>query len=96
MRPPNTTTNASQFYDAGHGAGMRQIAPKLVGVPINVLGEESEGGDALQAGERFDAGGLRRPERPLESLEARREIRDPQLVAARVGRTVSTIAALRR
>jgi hypothetical protein len=33
---------------------MRQIAPKLAGVPINVLGEESEGGDARQASERFD------------------------------------------
>ncbi len=75
---------------------MRQIAPKLAGVPMNVLGEESEGGDTRQAGERFDPDDLRRPERPLESLEARREIRDPQLVAVRVGRTVSTIAVLRR
>jgi hypothetical protein len=63
---------------------------------MNVLGEESEGGDARQAGERFDADDLRRPERPLESLEARREIRDPQLVAVRVGRIVSAIAVLRR
>src|SRR5271165_2517462 len=48
MRPPNSTTNASQFYDAGQGVGMRQIAPKLAGVPMNVLGEESEGSDARQ------------------------------------------------
>jgi len=76
---------------------MRQIAPKLAGVRMNVLGEESEGGDARQDGERFDpADDLRLPERPLESLEARREIRDPQLVAVRVGGSVSTIAVLRR
>ena len=71
---------------------MRQIAPKLAGVRMNVLGEESEGGDAWQAS-RFDRNDLRRPERPLESLEARCEIPDPQLVAVRVG--VSTIAVLR-
>jgi hypothetical protein len=60
---------------------MRQIAPKLAGVRMNVLREESEGVDARQAGARFDPHDLRRPERPLESLEARREIRDPQVVA---------------
>jgi hypothetical protein len=48
---------------------------------MTVLGEESEGVDARQAGERFDPDDLRRLERPLESLEARREIRDPQVVA---------------
>jgi len=73
---------------------MRQIAPKLAGVPMNVLGEESEGSDTRQAGGRFDSAvDLRRPERPLE---ARRENRDPQLVAVRADRTVSTIALLRR
>jgi hypothetical protein len=66
---------------------MRQIAPKLAGVRMNVLGEESEGGDAWQASQRFDPDDLRQPERPLESLEARREIRDPQLVAVRIGRS---------
>ncbi len=76
---------------------MRQIARKLACVPMNVLGEESEGSDTRQAGGRFDsADDLRRPERPLESLEARREIRDPQFVAVRADRTVSTIARLRR
>jgi hypothetical protein len=61
---------------------------------MNVLGEESEGGDERQVGERFDPDDFRRPERPLESLEAQREVRDPQLGAAGVGRTVSTIPVL--
>ena len=75
----------------GQRIGMRQIAPKLAGVRMNVLREESEGVDARQAGDRFDPDDLRQPERPLELLEGRCEIRDLRLVAVCVGRTVSTI-----
>ena len=51
---------------------MRQIVPKLADVQMNVIGNESEGCDAWQAGERFDPAADFAPAGTIHSICSRR------------------------